>query len=867
LKQLTRYKTRLNKSPAGKKFRSAVSKPAFAKFYALICLAVLLATATFWSILGAKTQSTNSDQLVDPYLFSNSNTFHGADWPGAHTFLFKWPLFLLVKLLGYSQGAYIGVTIFCVLLTILVLAGFIYRIERRPLQFGTICLALASVLLMVPAQPTAGGLLPISMAMLASRNLEYALYLAALALLVKNMRLRNWSFWIAVLLLGLLMASDRLFFSMTVGGAVLALLVYALSRGWNMVSQSANWLLAGVSGAILAVAGLWLINSSGWTQISTISGGGPYGAAHNLHSILLGAVYGFLGLLTNFGANPAFDATILRHFPHLAAARLTGIGGLAYLVNLLILIVGVGAGWRLIKQSRAHNRDSSVVIDNAAKISILLIWTAIAALIVFILTDHYFAVDSRYLTIWLFALFLAIAVVSRRKTLPSVVLVVGGLILGLSIATGVAAATKIYNSQQAALTPIAQRNNLIADVLHEHQVKVLVGDYWRVIPIKDTSPHKKMNVMPLSGCTTPRDVLSSGAWRTNLNHNSFAYLLTFSGSRTDYPNCSLDEIIAAYGRPNNSVLIAGKVASPQEVLLFYDGGARNSSPVRVLRTPSTVLPIQLSELPNTTCMEPTTMNVVAHQDDDLLFINPDLLHDIRSNYCIRTVYMTAGDAGHGQLYWLSREQGSEAAYSKMLGSDTIWVNRIVQIGEGEYINVANPRGDQKISLVFIHLPDGSPAGSGFKATGYQSLGRLQNGQINQILSADGQSTYTKDQLTQALALLMNTFQPVEIRTQSAYPGGRITDHSDHNSVSRFVKDAASIYDQSHFGGRVSVPVDFYLGYPVHDLPPNVAGQDLTDKLAVFYTYGTYDHGTCSSDQRCAHTAYAYYLKRMYKNSQ
>ena len=39
------------------------------------------------------------------------------------------------------------------------------------------------------------------------------------------------------------------------------------------------------------------------------------------------------------------------------------------------------------------------------------------------------------------------------------------------------------------------------------------------------------------------------------------------------------------------------------------------------------------------------MQIVAHEDDDLLFMNPDLEHAIDAGSCVRTIYVTAGDAG------------------------------------------------------------------------------------------------------------------------------------------------------------------------------------------------------------------------------
>nr|OQO23502.1 hypothetical protein B0A51_12418 [Rachicladosporium sp. CCFEE 5018] len=53
--------------------------------------------------------------------------------------------------------------------------------------------------------------------------------------------------------------------------------------------------------------------------------------------------------------------------------------------------------------------------------------------------------------------------------------------------------------------------------------------------------------------------------------------------------------------------------------------------------------------------------IVAHQDDDLLFLNPSLLRAVRAGRDIITVYLTAGDAGRPEPYWRGREAGVRAA--------------------------------------------------------------------------------------------------------------------------------------------------------------------------------------------------------------
>jgi LmbE family N-acetylglucosaminyl deacetylase len=258
------------------------------------------------------------------------------------------------------------------------------------------------------------------------------------------------------------------------------------------------------------------------------------------------------------------------------------------------------------------------------------------------------------------------------------------------------------------------------------------------------------------------------------------------------------------------------------------------------------------------------MNVVAHEDDDLLFMNPDVLHDIQSGRCVRTVYLTAGDAGHGRFYWLNRQLGSEAAYSTMLDSHVIWDQQTVELAPGEYITVASPHGNNRISLVFFNLPDGGMHGEGFEASGYGNLERLSDGSIDALPAVDGQSSYSSQQLVDALSMLMSTYQPAAIRTQADVPSDSYPDHSDHVTTGHYALAAANQYNQQHFGGALSVPLTRYIGYPIHGYASNISGLDLTQKEAAFLAYAQYDGSVCQSLAQCTRTpTYGAYVSRQY----
>src|SRR6476619_6786273 len=66
---------------------------------------------------------------------------------------------------------------------------------------------------------------------------------------------------------------------------------------------------------------------------------------------------------------------------------------------------------------------------------------------------------------------------------------------------------------------------------------------------------------------------------------------------------------------------------------------------------------------------PVDVNIVAHQDDDILFMNPDILKSVVAGHRQVTVYITAGNigiAGDQHAYSLTREAGAIAGYQKLL---------------------------------------------------------------------------------------------------------------------------------------------------------------------------------------------------------
>lgn len=869
-KHLHGWLARLNPAVSGYvSLRNRVARlskrPLFGPLYVIFALAVLAATSLTWTILSAKLQNQNADQLVDPHMFASKATLQGATLPGAHAFLLKWPLFWLTHLGGITAGRLIVYTVLTVLLTIGLLVFLLWRVDRRPLVFGTLCLALASVLLLIPAQPAPGALLPVNMAMLATRNLEYILYIICLYLVVSGKRLLHWRMAVAVVGLGVLFASDKLFLVLAGGAALALLLIAALTARWRLATVAARWLVVSIAGALLAAILLAVAQRLQLVQIAGAGSTNPYGLSLQPKQLLLGLIYAVLGLLTNFGANPGYDGTVLRSLPRLVVSHLVSLSGVSYLVNMLVFIAVLIAVVSLFKVYARKDVKHAPPFNRAGDLACLLVASSVVALAVFVVTNHYYAVDARYLTIALFAGFFSLAVYLRSRDWQTGRLVIAGGILTLSCLLALPGVASSYFAGRTALSEAQERNALIVEALQNHPVQHLVGDYWRVLPIT-LSDKQAVQPVPLANCTTVQTAQSSQAWTKGWQDHSFAYLLNLERGPSGYPACSINSVVQAYGHPNASLLIAGSYAKPKEMLLLYDRGVHRVPTNRTMPVSPTIAPIALDDVPAPTCEGPSVLNIVAHQDDDLLFINPDTVNALRAGDCVHTVYLTAGDAGQGSFYWLSRESGSEAAYDEMDGpGKDIWTQRTVELAKRQYVSIVNPSGNRKLSLVFMHLPDGGIHGDGFAATHHESLSKLQRESGSTIHSVDGQSSYTHNELVNALVSLMTLYKPSEIHTQSFQnESDQYPDHSDHLAVGAFVQEAYAQYEQQQYDNQVSIPIRYYIGYPIHAMAANINDGELAEKQAAFLAYAAYDRSVCGSAESCLHTpTYGAYLQRQY----
>jgi hypothetical protein len=215
--------------------------------------------------------------------------------------------------------------------------------------------------------------------------------------------------------------------------------------------------------------------------------------------------------------------------------------------------------------------------------------------------------------------------------------------------------------------------------------------------------------------------------------------------------------------------------------------------------------------------------IVAHQDDDLLFMNNDILNSIRDGGPVRTVYVTAGDGGFSESYWRGREAGVMAAYASMAGVASDW-----QCGSRPYaaknVVICTLVSQPQVSLGFMRLP--SDWIFALWLNNVPSLTTL----------GEFQSVYNRAEVIQVLSALIAELSPSRVGTQeNSWAYG--DDHSDHVASAFFALQAHAAYSPPH-------EMRTYRGYNIWyfglDTPAperrNLADAEYLDKLHVFESY-------------------------------
>jgi LmbE family N-acetylglucosaminyl deacetylase len=258
------------------------------------------------------------------------------------------------------------------------------------------------------------------------------------------------------------------------------------------------------------------------------------------------------------------------------------------------------------------------------------------------------------------------------------------------------------------------------------------------------------------------------------------------------------------------------------------------------------------------CAAGSTLYTVAHADDSILFQDPDIRTDIASGRCVRTIFLTAGDAGLDATYWQGRENGVAAAYADLAARPNVWRTSDAGI-PGHPARLLTLVANPAVSVVFLRLPDGQSRGRGFGSTGLVSLEKLWLETVPSIAAVDGTSSYTRAQLVASLAAAMTTFRPDTIRTQDFLGAFGDGDHSDHHAAAYFTRAAGELYLPRH-------RLIGYVGYGMTTLAANLSAADAAAKQQTFFAYAPFDPPVCQTVVTCEPAAYAGWWSRQYVNA-
>ncbi|ARE76764.1 PIG-L family deacetylase [Streptomyces sp. Sge12] len=275
----------------------------------------------------------------------------------------------------------------------------------------------------------------------------------------------------------------------------------------------------------------------------------------------------------------------------------------------------------------------------------------------------------------------------------------------------------------------------------------------------------------------------------------------------------------------------------------------------------------------------SVVQIVAHPDDDLFFMNPDLSRSLLSGTQVTTAYLTSGESdgrneAHGAgvndpeqpadhaHYAEARQNGIRSAYAQMATGDrtSAWKRTVIATAGGGRAELDVLIAKPQVNLVWLMLREARSTGGDTP----ESLRGLWNGRIPalqaQLTSGTPVKqpyTYTKDQLVQAIAGVLERYRPTTIRMQDPTPNrygengaGRYTDHQDHMYGARFVQAATAVYAE-RVRNRPHFSVQSYLGYHNSTLPHALDPQTAETKTGFLRTYAWQDHQDyCGSPSGC-----------------
>lgn len=228
------------------------------------------------------------------------------------------------------------------------------------------------------------------------------------------------------------------------------------------------------------------------------------------------------------------------------------------------------------------------------------------------------------------------------------------------------------------------------------------------------------------------------------------------------------------------------------------------------------------------------VSVVAHLDDDLLFINPEIIDAFDKGGCTTTVHVIGGGGGTDMDTVCYREEGLRKAYARMANVPNIWTSANVQFA-GKFVTQMTLDANPKVTFLELRLQGGSPRGGSplqnlweFKVDTMTS----QSGTAGQPRFANCEkgvaNTYTRDELKATLLGILQDRKATRLSTLNPDTTPWL-EHPDHIYAARLTRQAAKLLSKN-------IRINYYETYPTASRPPTILGEKLLRKRDIAATY-------------------------------
>ncbi|MEU5051783.1 PIG-L family deacetylase [Streptomyces sp. NPDC021096] len=295
---------------------------------------------------------------------------------------------------------------------------------------------------------------------------------------------------------------------------------------------------------------------------------------------------------------------------------------------------------------------------------------------------------------------------------------------------------------------------------------------------------------------------------------------------------------------------------------------------------------EFSARPAKAALSESFVHIMAHADDSLYFMNPELEQAIRSGAPAVTVCMTGGESdgrnalsrspGYAQLpekraeFVRARINGLREATAHMATGDWLspWTVEKTTLLPGFEVELQTLKAAPQVQLIFMELVEARV----MRAPRKDSLRGLWLGATPGLTTlvpaaspVERTFQYSRQQVVDSLTAVLERYQPTVVRTLDPNPthlpkqphyadtppvlqGISTHDHQDHTASAHFAQAALAQY----WGRKHARPtaVDSYVGYEVATLPNSLDAATTAHKVEILDIYGWADGRDCGDPAGC-----------------